>query len=515
MYSKVKNTFIFLLGKHNARNAAIVTTTLTLASRLFSYVKILLIAYFFGASAFVDAYYIAYGAIFFITGTMQGTLESAVLPKLVQNDKETAENIMGWVVHRSVILCLIVSAIIIAFPEQFIKIFARSFDQQRITYAADLIKWILPGALSLLFVGILTMWANYKERFAVSNTITVFSNILAIPTLVLLYPLIENYALPAYQSIVYFVLAICMWRILKGVPMTCHGRLPSKLMSKINSDILLCLISGGAGFIYTLIDRYFASSLPTGNVSAITYAQMIFSQPIGFMGAAMSVYLVRASSAAKTTGDVEGQLYTALYIAWSYFFPASILLSVLAEPTVKVLLGYGAFDARAIALTVPCLSVMALGLPIMVWLTIIGRYAQATGKLRLLAVWSYIGVGGNFFLDWLFVDPYGAPGLCAATAIMWGVSTVFLMMMLVPKITWRLCRSLILQTIIVLAWGLILLTLRGENTYLSLFIGGIVGLVHIFLCDRIGLFDSIPRQWRPTAIGSLFLHKIIQPRKNT
>ena len=88
MYSKVKNTFIFLLGKHNARNAAIVTTTLTLASRLFSYVKILLIAYFFGASAFVDAYYIAYGAIFFITGTMQGTLESAVLPKLVQNDKE-------------------------------------------------------------------------------------------------------------------------------------------------------------------------------------------------------------------------------------------------------------------------------------------------------------------------------------------------------------------------------------------------------------------------------------------
>ncbi|MEG1798850.1 MAG: lipid II flippase MurJ [Synergistaceae bacterium] len=510
MLTKIKNFFHFLLGKHNARNATVITTSLTAASRVFAYGRVWLVAYLFGASAFVDSFYVAFGAIGFITGTIQGTLESAILPKLVQNDKKTSENLIGWIIRNVAIICLVISVVTLIFPEEFIKLFARTFDKERISYAGQMVKYILPGSMSILFIGILSMWANYKERFAVPNTITSFANIIAIPALLLLYPIIGKYALPAFQSVSYVILAAGMWYILKEIPLRPTAKIEPQLRSKTKADIFFCLISSGAGLIYTLVDRYFASSLPVGNVSAITYAQMIFSQPMGFMGAAMSIYLVRASEAVKSKEEGERQLFSVLYMAWSYFFPAAILLSVLAGPVVKLLLGYGAFDAKAVALTTPCLAVTALGLPILVWLTIMGRYVQALGKLRLLAVWSYIGITGNFFLDWLFVKPFGAPGLCAATTLMWGVSTFFFMVMLAPHIVWKLFKSLLPQTLAALAWGIPLWLLIGDTTILPLIIGGIIGLTHIIACEKIGFYSHIPEQWRPISIIKLFCRKLIR-----
>ena len=497
-----------LLGKHSARDATIITMILTMVSRPLGYVRVLLVAYFFGASAFVDAYYVVFGAIGFITGTIQGTVESAVIPKLLQNEKETAQDLFGWVARAIFIGSILISIIILVFPEQFIRIFASTFDNERITYAANMVKWILPGTIAFLWIGIFTMWANYEKRFAVSNAVLVFSNIIGIPVLLILYPIMKNYALPAFQSIVFVILFFCMWYIVKDIPLYPKKKLPQQLLRKTGGDALFCLAASGAGFLYTIVDRYFASSLAVGNVSAISYAQLIFSQPTGLMGAAMSIYLVKASEAAKSKEDSENQIFAALYMAWSYFFPVAIILSVLSAPVVKILLNYGAFDANAVALTTPCLAVTALGLPIIVWLAIISRYAQAFGRLRLLATWSYAGIFGNFFLDWLFVKPYGAPGLCAATTIMWVVSTFFFMLMLTPKILWRLCRSLFLQTIIVIAWAVPLYFSLKAGIFWSLSAGVFAGAAHIIICELTGIFNPIPVQWRPISILKTFYDRV-------
>lgn len=509
MLTRLKELFRFLLGRHSARNATIITTILTMAGKVMGYGRTLLVAYLFGATAFVDAYYVANGAIAFLAGTVQNTVEAAILPKLIQSDEDTARNLFGYVVRVLIIGILLIAVLMLLFPESFIRIFARTFDAQRISYASDMLKWILPYGISVIALGVMTVWANYKERFALGNTVTVFSNIFSITALLLLFPILKNYALPAFQSVSFTILALLMFCILRDIPLTPHGDIPCEFRRRVGRDTLYCVVASGAGLIYTLVDRYFASSLPVGNVSAISYAQLIFYQPMGFMGSAMSVYLVRASDAVKedaTNGD--RQLFTALFMAWSYFFPAAILLSALSGPIVKILLGYGAFDARAVALTTPCLTVMGLGIPIIVWNMIISKYAQALGRLRLLTIWSYVGIIGNVILDWMLVKKYGAPGLCVATVIMWGVSTVFFMLMLAPKIVLNLFRSLLLQTLIVICWGLPLWLLSTHWLYLSAIAGGIIGLLHMILCEKLGLFDKIPEEWRPLSIVMIILTKI-------
>ena len=496
-----------MLGRHSARNATIITTALTIAGKCLGYVRTLFVAYFFGASYFVDAYYVAFGAITFLTGTIQGTVESAVLPKMIQHDESTAKDLLGWVVSALALIMGCASILLLLFPEQYVRIFASTFDEMRLFHAGNMVKWILPYALANLGIGILSIWGNYRQRFTVASTIMVFSNVLSIPTLFALHPLIGNYALPAFQSLSFSVLALCLWYIFRDMPLRPRHKVQAKLLRRTGRDILYCIANTGAVFIYTLIDRYFASSLPVGNVAAISYAQLLFSQPMGFMGSAMSIYLVRASEAVRTQKEGESQLYTTLFMGWSYFLPAALLLAALARPVVSLLLGYGAFDAKAVAITSPCLAVMALGIPVLIWNMVMGKYAQALGRLKLLAVWSYMGVVGNFFLDWAFVKPFGAPGLCAATVIMWAVSTFFFMVMLAPSTIMKLVRSLVLQTIIAIAWAVPLWFISHFGTLLPLAAGAVVGTLHIVLCDKFKLFGQIPENWRPLPVAKGLLWK--------
>lgn len=505
---KITEYVRFLLGRHTPRNATIITSALSAASKVLGYLRTLLVAYFFGASAFVDAYYIAYSAVAFLPGTAQGAVESAVIPKMIQSDEGTARDLMGWVVRALIIIFTVISILLLIFPEEYVRLFASTFDDERLLHAGNMVKWILPNVLASLGITTLSMWGHYKGQFTAPMAVMVLCNVIGIPALLFLHPIIGNYALPAFQSFSYSVMALCMWYVFRDMPLFPKCKLPIKLIKRVSKDIFYCLASSGSVFIYTIIDRYFASSLAAGNVAAISYAGLLFSQPMSLMGGAMSIYLVRASETAKTKEDSEEQLFRVLFMGWTYFFPAAVLFSALAEPVVKLLLGYGAFDARAVALTSPCLAVTALGLPIMVWLTILGRYVQAIGKLKLLAVWNYVGIIGNIFLDWLFVKPFGAPGLCAATSIMWGVSTLFFMIMLAPHIIKRLFRSLVLQTTLVAVWAIPLYYFAKDRTILPIATGAVLLVLHMIICEKLRLYNEIPNQWRPLNLVSVFYSRI-------
>ncbi|MDL2297781.1 polysaccharide biosynthesis C-terminal domain-containing protein [Synergistaceae bacterium OttesenSCG-928-D05] len=507
--TKIKNLFSFLLGKHNARNATIITTGLSLFSRVFGYARTLLIAYLFGATAFVDAYYVALGAVSFIPGILSSTIETAILPNMIQSNEDDARNLFGLIFRALAIFTVLLAAILLTFPEPYIRVFARTFDSTRIAYASGMVKWLLPLAISTLAIALFSAWANYKNCFAVPNTIMAFANILLIPILLILYTLIGDTALPAFQGLGFALLVLVMWYTLRDAPLQPKKPLPPELIRKVSGEVLLRILASGATFLYVLIDRYFASSLPTGNVAAISYANLLFAQPTGLTAAAFSIFFVRANERIALSEDSKELLFTTLFMAASYFLPMAILLSILSRPIIVILLGHGAFDTQAVALTYPCLAILALGLPVFIWNIFINKHAIAMGRLKIIAIWGYIGVCGNLFLDWLFVKPYGAPGLCAATIIMWHVSTICLMLFFCKETLWHLLKSLLPQILVITLWAIPLCyALQNMNILLSLAMGAGIGVVHFLLCEITGLFRFIPSKWRPVAITLLLINKL-------
>jgi putative peptidoglycan lipid II flippase len=366
----------------------------------------------------------------------------------------------------------------------------------------------------MLGIYILSIWGNYKERFAIYATILVFSNVISIPSLLILRPLIGRYALPAFQSLSFSFLALCMWYTLRDMPLRPKHKVPAALLKRACLDMFYCLAGSGAAFIYSLVDRYFASSLPAGNVSAISYAQLIYDQPVSFVAPIMSIYLVRASAEVKESKkNGDEQLFTTMFMSWSYFFPIGVIIAILSEPIIKLLLGYGAFDAKAISATAPCLMMLVVALPVKLWNSIVARYGQALGKQRLFAIWSYIGLVGNYFLDAAFVKPFGATGLCAATTIMLCASTMFFIIMLAPATVIKLIKDVALQIVIAVVWSIPLYFISSHGTFLPLVVGILIFILHVLLCEKFGIFDKIPQQWRPMQLISAFPSKFKQIKR--
>lgn len=486
----------FLLGRQNARNAIVINIALSSVGKILGYARTLLTAYLFGASAFVDAYYVASGSVAFIIGTIERSIESSVMPKLVQNNGATAASLFAVTAGTVMTITAAISFLIFIFPEQFIMIFARTFDPTRVTYASCIVKWILPWGAASIIMSLFSIWANYQNRFSTPTAVYTLSNVFIISALLLLRPILRDMALPASQSVSYIIMAFLMWGAVGSIPTRPRGRVAGQLKRAVTSDSLLSMIWSGAVFIYAVVDRYFASSLSIGNVSAISYAQLIFQHPLGIAGTAFTIYFVRASEAAGSKQESESLFFTTLYMLWSYSLPVSVLLFLLANPLVKLLLGYGAFDARAVALTAPCLAVTALGLPILMCNMIVGRYALANGKFKALVIWSYAGVIGNAALDWFLVKPFGAPGLCAATSIMWYASTLGMMALFAPCVLKKLLAALRPHTAAAAAWAIPLYFVTRNGVLLSLASGVIVGIVHVLLCEKFGMFEEIPTQWR-------------------
>jgi len=497
---KKERAIHFLLGRQGARDAAIISSAFSAAGKVMGYARTLLTAYFFGASAFVDAYYVAFGAVAFITGTLERSMEAAVMPKLVQNDEATAAALFSFVAQASVAVITAISLLILLFPDRFILIFASTFDAPRVAIAGGMVRWALPWGVAAIIMSLFSAWANYTNRFIAPSAVYSLSNVFTIPALLLLYAPLKETALPASQSVGFIILAFCMRLAVGRVPFRAGSGVSPDLKIAVVKDAALSMVWSGAVFIYAVVDRYFASSLPAGNVSAISYAHLVFQHPLGVMGAALTIYFVRASEAARSKPESESLFFTALFVAWSYSFPAAILLSLLANPVIELLLGYGAFDARAVALTSPCLAVTALGLPVLICNIVVGKYALAVGRLKALIAWSYVGVVGNAVLDWFLVKPLGAPGLCAATTVMWYVSTLCLTNLLAPGVLKKLTKTLWAQAAVAAAWALPFYYVTRTGVFIPLLLGAFIGTAHILLCEKLGLLDRMPEQWRAGCI---------------
>ncbi len=81
-----------------------------------------------------------------------------------------------------------------------------------------------------------------------------------------------------------------------------------------------------AGALYQVTDRFFASGLAEGSVSAISYSDRVFNLPLGFAVSPLLIYLSKSSCSVVEKGEAESHLKAALSIGWAYFMPCGMAL---------------------------------------------------------------------------------------------------------------------------------------------------------------------------------------------
>ncbi len=465
------------IGRQGARVSLAI-----LLSRVFGFLRDVLIAERFGTGAMADLFYVAYRIPNMLRELFaEGALSSAFIPTLTRTlDKEgrgEAENLYsGVLVLLSLILIPVIAAGMVFAPE-ILSLLAPGWaiDPARKALGALMIRIMFPFlyfiSLSALLMGVF----NAQKRFFLPAVSPIaFSSALIVAAL------LPDWAVPG-PPILRLAAGVLLGGIAQwGLQWVLLGK-NRLLLNRENTigtswgnprvrGVLSRILPAIGGLWVTqgnlLIATLFGSYLATGTIAALYYAMRLIQFPLGLIGAAVAtVILPLLALHARDDGQPQENMIETLvhgYRASFYLMlPASAGLVALRDPLIRLLFQHGHFGALSAAQTSEALIGYAVGLWSFSGVRIIVRAFYASGDMKTPVYAALAGLLTNLGISALLASKFGVLALSLGISIGSLVNQAVLFMRL-KILLGRLPWSLFGNAPLVLAGSILMLLTLGS-----------------------------------------------------
>jgi putative peptidoglycan lipid II flippase len=402
----------------------------TLLSRITGFFRDVVIAAMLGSGLLADAYFVAqrlpnhFRAIF-----GEGAFNSAFVPAyaraLGDDGDDAARRFAGEALTLLVMLLIPLSLLAMWQMPFVIDSLAPGFaaDPEKYATAITLTRITFPYLLMVSIVTLLSGVLNAHDRFATAAAAPILLNlaILAALGVAFLFPTAAHAAAWGIVLSGALQLALLGWDAhrLGIMPHFARPRL-DPAMKRFFAALGPAVIGSAAVQIAIFADTIIASMLPTGGVSAISYADRLYQLPVGLIGIAAGTVLLPEMSRRFAEGQ-DDQAYAAQNrsMLLTLMLSAPFLVAFLMIPDVimRGVFMRGYFTASDAAASASVLMAYGIGLiPIVLIRSIVASFhARQDTRTPLYA--AFVGIGANVALKLVLFQPLGAPGLALATAI--------------------------------------------------------------------------------------------------
>jgi putative peptidoglycan lipid II flippase len=181
------------------------------------------------------------------------------------------------------------------------------------------------------------------------------------------------------------------------------------------------VIAASTTQVNVLVNSVFASKLGDGPIIWLSVAFRLMQLPLGIFGVALGTVALPLLARMAATGNTQAfrsELARGMRLAFLMTIPASIGLMVLAEPIISVLYQHGRFHAHETAESAGALRYYAIGLCGYAALKVLVNAFYALDRRKTPMVVSFVAVGLNLLLNWIFTMRlgWGHRGLAFSTA---------------------------------------------------------------------------------------------------
>ncbi|MFO1243432.1 MAG: murein biosynthesis integral membrane protein MurJ [Rickettsiales bacterium] len=349
---------------------------MTLVSRVFGFIRDMLVAKVLGAGLEADAFVVAFKLPnFFRRLFAEGAFNQAFLPMFAgmikTGSKEDAlrfaSDALSWLI---VVVSCVVAASMVAMPWVML-ILAPGFDKDPVLYdlSINLTRITFPYLLFITIVSLLGGVLNSFERFTAVASTPIIMNLSMILGIYIFPPVTPSMAHALAWGVFFAGVTQLFW-----LTFYCKkaGILPSIHLPRLTPEVkkLLILVAPaalGAGVtqINLMIDTMIATLIPNA-VSYLYYADRIFELPLGVIGIAVATALLPTLSKQIRAGEKDRATATtnqSIKLVMLLGLPCCGALLVIAEPIIKVIFERGAFSISDTAAVFPALMAFSLGLP--------------------------------------------------------------------------------------------------------------------------------------------------------
>jgi putative peptidoglycan lipid II flippase len=445
---------------------------LTMVSRIFGFVRDMLLARVLGAGLAADAFQLA----FTLPNTFrrlfaEGAFSVAFVPTYSralhgEGGEVAAAKFADDVLSVFLWILLAFSAVMMIAMPGIVWLLARDFQEVpgKFEFAVFLSRVTFPYLALVSLVAMLSGLLNARSRFAPGAFAPVLLNIVLIGGIITGWWLrgpggddrIVAEALCVAVSIAGVVQLAYMWWAVRRAGLKLHWRMPKLTPEVKRLGMLILPATFGAGIyqVSQFVDTFFATSLAQGSLTLLKLADRLNQLPLGIVGIALGTAILPMLSRHIHSGDAaEAQRLqgNAFEIATLLTLPAAAALAICAPAFVTAFFGGGRYTAADGAIMAQIVAALVAGLPAYVIVKILNPGFFAREDMRT-PVWTALAaLIVNIAINLYVVERYGIVGLAGATAASASLNCILLYTVLhrrdwfhfTAKLAGRIARQLI------------------------------------------------------------------------
>ena len=370
-------------------------------SRIFGFVRDMLIARVLGAGRLSDIFLAAFKLPNLFRDLLgEGALSAIFIPMFAdsKHDKNFANNVFSWLV----VVLLGITIIFEIFMPAFITILAPGFsdDPGKLEMTVVISRIMFWYVIFICSAAFLSAVLNAFSRFILAAFMPVMLNIMLICALLMsawFAPTTILYIMAATVVASGIIQCAVLWaRIRRGnfglrliVPKW-NGKIKS-MLKRFGVSLI------GSGFYQiTIVVGTLVASFQSGAVSWLYYADRIVQLPFAMIGLAVGTVLMSSISNAiseKNMRSVYIQQNSSLRRSLMLIIPCVIGLFVLAEPIIKNLFQYGAWTSESTHAVAIAIMIQCMVLPAMLTSQIYSKTLYASMDVKTPVKTSIISLG--------------------------------------------------------------------------------------------------------------------------
>ncbi len=431
----------------------------SLGSKVLGFFREALIASKYGSGAGTDTFFIALSTIGLFSTLLAQTIGTTLIPIL--SDIEVHDGKKGKLRHLNnflniTVLVATIMVLIAFFTAPWImKVLGRGFEGKQFDYAILLTRIGLPLLIVSSVVGIFNGYLESEERFTESAAADYPLNLVYIIFLLFLAQYFSITALMVAAVIAEASKLLIQIPSMKRIGYEYKIKINFKdtYIRKMGVLIPPVLLSVGITDLNNLVDKSMASSLKSGSVSALNYANILNSVILSiFITAIIRVVfpILSKEANAKDYVRLKKIMHLSLNIVLLITIPAAIGMIVLANPAVKFAYQRGQFGEVATSMTSSALIYYSFGLVGSGVKILLTRIFYALQDTKIPMKNSFYALVLNVIFNLILVRIMDHNGLALASSLSNTLTAIILLYELRKKIGSLGLKSMIQSSIKVL-----------------------------------------------------------------
>lgn len=461
------------------KTTALVLMLIILTSKITGFFRDIVLAQTFGAGEITDAYLTALNIPVVLFDGISAALGTTFIPIYFKikssKGQEEVNKFTSNILNIVILISLVFVLLGVIFAPYIVKIFAVGFKGDVFDLTVNYSKILIFSMVFIAINGLVSSYLVASGNVYISGAITIPFNIFVIIAIIFA-SVTESYVMVYGTLIAYIAQLLFQLPLLikKGYKHRLTVNLRDENIRQILFLVIPVFIGSYINQINAVVNRTLASTLDSGSITALNYANKLNMFAVGVIAVAISTIMYPILSKLASEGNkklFKINISKSINMIVIIMLPIMVVMTTFSKEIVKVLFEEGSFNSHDTYLTSTALFFYSIGILAYGLKELLAKSFYSLQDTKTPVRNATISVVINIVFSIILVNIMGIGGLALASSISATVTTMLLLISLRKKIG-KIGFSYILKTFIKGAIASIVMYIIMRIAYNYIFIYG-------------------------------------------